>query len=259
MRGPTRHDSRPKRRDSLGSATLHHQTPVAKANPERLQQQNKDTHGTSDNCADRLPNRKSKGRFGTKSPITYADSYETLRYAFQNINGFHHTDAASKIRNGEGFKIHRSVGAIVLGLAETNTEWDHNNGHGMKSITKQFVGAYAHARCSFSTSRLKHTSLYKPGGTMTAVCNPWNGHVVNQGSDNRLGNYSYCTLKGKGDTRLTFITAYRAGDVTLKNPVLNALDGSKDSMRDTTTSNNIAQHLVQSRPKNGPEPHQNIQ
>jgi hypothetical protein len=76
---------------------------------------------------------------------------------------------------------------------------------------------------------------------MTAVCNPWNGHVVNQGSDNRLGNCSYCTLKGKGDTRLTFITAYRVGDVTLKNPVLNALDGSKDSMRAYTQQRQVLQ------------------
>jgi hypothetical protein len=146
MRGPTRHESRPKRRDSFGGAALHHQTTVAKANPERLQHHNKDTHGTSDKCADRLPKRQSKGRFGTKSPITYAESYETLRYASQNINRFHHTDAASKIRSGEGFKIHRSVGVTVLGLVETNTEWDHNNGQGMKSIKKQVVGAYAHAR-----------------------------------------------------------------------------------------------------------------
>jgi hypothetical protein len=160
MRGPTRHESRPKRRDTLGSATLHHQTTVAsRANLEGIEQHNQDTHCTSDKCADLLPKRQSKGRFGTKSPITYADSYETLRYAFQNINGFHHTDAASKIRNGEGFKIHRSIGATVLGLAETNTEWDHNDFHGMKSIIKQVVIAYAHARCSFSTSRLKHTAL----------------------------------------------------------------------------------------------------
>jgi hypothetical protein len=197
------------------------------------------SHDTNNGPNDRLPNRQSKGRFGTKTPITYADSYETLRYAFQNINGFHHTNAASKIRNGEGFKIHRSVGTTVLGLAETNTEWDHNNGHGMKTITKQVVGAYAHARCSFSTSRLKHTALYKPGGTMTAVCNPWNGHVVDHGSDNRLGNYSYCTLKGRGDTRLTFITAYRVGDVTLKTPVLHALDGSRDSMRAYTQQRQV--------------------
>jgi hypothetical protein len=65
---------------------------------------------------------------------------------------------------------------------------------------------------------------------MTAVCNPWNGHVVDQGSDNRLGNYSYCTLKVKGD---------RVGDVTLKNPVLNALDGSKDSMRAYTQQRQV--------------------
>jgi hypothetical protein len=74
---------------------------------------------------------------------------------------------------------------------------------------------------------------------MTAVCNPWNGHVVDHGSDNRLGNYSYCALKGQGDTRLTFITAYRVGDVTLKTPVLHALDRSKDSMRAYTQQRQV--------------------
>jgi hypothetical protein len=74
---------------------------------------------------------------------------------------------------------------------------------------------------------------------MTTVCNPWNGHVVDQGSDNRLGNYSYCTLKKKGDTRLAFITAYRVVDIKLTNPVLNALDGSKDSMRAYTQQRQV--------------------
>jgi hypothetical protein len=240
MRGPAWKEPRTDRRDTLGSAELHrHTQPSALTETDQQWQNNRDKRGTGNGCIDRLPNRQSKGRFGTKSPITYADSYETLRYAFQNINGFHHKDTASKVRNGEGFKIHRSVGATVLGLAETNTEWNHNDGQGMKSIRKQVVGAYAHASCSFSTSRLKHTALYKPGGTMTAVCNPWNGHVVDQGSDNKLGNYSYCTLKGKGDTRLTFITAYRVGDIKLKNPVLNALDGSKDSMRAYTQQRQV--------------------
>jgi hypothetical protein len=154
-----RQQTRTSRWGTLGSAALHHHTSSARTEPEQHKQHNRDKRGTGDNCTDRLPNRQSKGRFGTKIPITYADSYETLRCAFQNINGFHHKDAASKVRNGEGFKIHRSVGATVLGLEETNTEWNHNDGHGMKSIRKQVIGAYAHASCSFSTSRLKHTAL----------------------------------------------------------------------------------------------------
>jgi hypothetical protein len=74
---------------------------------------------------------------------------------------------------------------------------------------------------------------------MTAVCNPWSGHVVDQGSDNRLGNYSYCLLKGKGDTRLTFINKYRVVDIKLTNPVINAVDGSRDSMRAYTQQRQV--------------------
>jgi hypothetical protein len=142
MRGPTRQEPRANRRDTLGSTELHHHTSPAMAETEQHRHNNRDKRGTCNGCTDRLPSRQSKGRSGTKSPITYADSNETLRYVFQNINGFQHKDAASKVWNGEGFKNHRSVGATVLGLAETNTKWNHNDDQGMKSIRKQVIGAY---------------------------------------------------------------------------------------------------------------------
>jgi hypothetical protein len=58
----------------------------------------------------------------------YAKSYETLRYVFHNINVFSFKDMAFKKQNGEGIKIYRSVGSMVLGLAEINMEWDHKGG-----------------------------------------------------------------------------------------------------------------------------------
>jgi hypothetical protein len=107
------------------------------------------------------------------------------------------TSSNARIENGEQFKTERSLRSTVLGLAETNTEWDCEEGCPRSIIQQQIQGAYNHAVCAYSTSRIKHDAYWKPGGTITAVYNPWNGHVIDKGADNRLGNWSYATLRGK--------------------------------------------------------------
>jgi hypothetical protein len=65
---------------------------------------------------------------------------------------------------------------------------------------------------------------------MTAVCNPWNGHVIDKGADNRMGNWSYITMRGKKKKHLTFITLYKISDITLVEPCMEAITGARDSM-----------------------------
>jgi hypothetical protein len=74
---------------------------------------------------------------------------------------------------------------------------------------------------------------------MTAVCNPWNGHLVDKGADSRLGNWSYVTLRGKKKKYLTFLTVYKITDVTLQQPTQQALTGGRDSMRVATQQTQI--------------------
>jgi hypothetical protein len=74
---------------------------------------------------------------------------------------------------------------------------------------------------------------------MTAVCSPWNGHVIDKGADNRLGNWSYVTLRGGERKYITFLTVYKITDVTLQKPTLRALTGGRDSMRVATQQTQI--------------------
>jgi hypothetical protein len=179
-----------------------------------------------------LEPRIIKSRFGPQpDTILYADSYETLRYQFQNIRGFRWTIATDRINNGEQFKIARSNGTTVLRYTETNTEWDCEGGRPRKMLQQQMAGAYNHAICAYSKSRLKQDSFWKPGRTMTEVCNPWNGHVIDKGADNRMGNWSYITMRGKKKKHLTFITVYKISDITLAEPCIEALTGARDSMK----------------------------
>jgi hypothetical protein len=107
-----------------------------------------------------LEPRIIKSRFRPQpDTILYADSYETLRYQFQNIRGFRWTTATDRINNGEQFKIARSNGTTVLGYTETNIEWDCEGGRPRKMIQQQMTGAYNHAICAHSTSRIKKDSV----------------------------------------------------------------------------------------------------
>jgi hypothetical protein len=74
---------------------------------------------------------------------------------------------------------------------------------------------------------------------MTAVCNPRNGHVIDKGADNRMGNWSYITMRGKRKKPITFITLYNISDITLVEPCLEALTGARDSMKVFTQQTQI--------------------
>jgi hypothetical protein len=74
---------------------------------------------------------------------------------------------------------------LTVGIRYMN----YKDGMARKITTSQMCGAYKHAVCALSNSRIRlRNSLYKPGGTLTAVANPWHGHVIDKGNDSRLGN-----------------------------------------------------------------------
>jgi hypothetical protein len=62
-------------------------------------------------------------------------------------------------------------------------------------------------------------STYQPGGTLIAVCENWVSRVIAKGEDPfGLGRWSYVTLRGTGESKITVVTAYNAcqslGDTT---------------------------------------------
>jgi hypothetical protein len=104
-----------------------------------------------------------------------------------------------------------------------------------KITTSHMRGAYKHAVCALSDSRIRsRNSPYKPVGTLTAVANPWHGHVIDKGNDSRLGNCSYVTLQGKGQTKLTYMSVYRVNDQQALKSELNALSGGRGHQRANT-------------------------
>jgi hypothetical protein len=142
-----------------------------------------------------------------------AKCFSTQRYKFLNMNGLKWSSPHDITNNGEGLKVSQSIGATIIGRAETNTDWNYKDGMARKITTSQIKRAYNHTVCTFSDSRIRtRDSPYKPGGTLTAVANPWHGHVIDTGADKRLGNWTYVTLRGKGKTKLTYLTVYRVND-----------------------------------------------
>jgi hypothetical protein len=151
------------------------------------------------------------------------------------MNGLHWTSPSDITDNGEGWKMSESIGATIIGRAETNTEWNYKDGMVRKITTSQMRGAYKHAVCAFSDSRIRsRNSPYKPGGTLTAFVNPWHGHVTDKGNDSRLGNWSYVTLQGKGKTKLTYMSVYQVNDQQALKSELNAMSGGRGQQRANT-------------------------
>jgi hypothetical protein len=74
---------------------------------------------------------------------------------------------------------------------------------------------------------------------MTTVGHPWHSHVIDQGNDNRLGNWSYVTLRRKGNSELTFLTVYRVNDQGLLPTAINNENGAKYSITCCTQQHQI--------------------
>jgi hypothetical protein len=134
--------------------------------------------------------------FGTQvNKLTMADFFNIQHYKFLNTNSLKWLLPYTITNNGEGFKMSQSIGETIIGRAETNTDWNYKDGMARKITSTQIKKAYNHAVCAFSDCKIR-----------TRDSNPRQGHVTNTGSDTRLGNWTYATLRGKGKTRLKNIT-----------------------------------------------------
>jgi hypothetical protein len=164
-----------------------------------------------------------------------ADCFSTQLYEFPNMNRLKRGSPHDITSNGEGFKVSQSIGATIIRRAETNTDWNYKDGMARKITTSQIKRAYNHAVCTFYDSRIRtRDSPYKPGGTLTAVVNPWHGQVIDTDADNRLGNWTYVTLRGKGKTKLTYLTVYRVNEQSALRTELNAMSGGRGQQRANT-------------------------
>ncbi len=102
-----------------------------------------------------------------------------------------------------------NYGAGILCLPETNTNW--NQGGQITKLHQLFRRVWRNTSLQVSHTPDPFLLNHQPGGTVTAVCDNWVSRVISKGEDPYgLGQLSYATLRGKGATKISIITAYNA-------------------------------------------------
>jgi hypothetical protein len=135
------------------------------------------------------------------------DPSTTFKVFLQNPNGL-------SIYNNNQFLVQDlqtcyNYGAGMLCLPETNANW--NQGGQVTTIHQLFRRIWRNSSLQMSQTPDPFLSTYQPGGTLTAVCENWVSRVISKGGDPfGLGRWSYITLRGKENTKVTVVTAYNA-------------------------------------------------
>jgi hypothetical protein len=140
------------------------------------------------------------------------DPDKTLRIILQNPNGIK-TNLSDHDFHFSLSTCHQ-IGAGILCLAETNTNW---NMLSQPSNTHRIMRkVWTTSNLQVSQGKESFKSSYQPGGTLTAIVGRWTSRVISKGVDpHGLGRWSYITIRGKGDKIITVITGYRVCSSTL--------------------------------------------
>jgi hypothetical protein len=134
------------------------------------------------------------------------DTASTFRILLQNPNGIKPSVTEPEFL----FSLHlcNEIGAGAICLAETNLNWNHSQHH--VSLRRCLFRNWKAAKFETSVPEERFLGNYQPGGTATIVTNRWTSRVVTSGSDPLgLGRWSFIVLRGKQDTNICIVTAYR--------------------------------------------------
>ena len=94
----------------------------------------------------------------------------------------------------------------VACLPETCTDWKRN--HTVTVCSSLARKYWKQVRLSTSCSSIPATHRYLPGGTATLITGNLTGRIVNLGSDQSMGRWSYARLRGHNGNHIFIITAY---------------------------------------------------
>jgi hypothetical protein len=149
--------------------------------------------------------------YGT--PITTAKDLSNLRILLHNPNGITYSES------GEDFAyVHECLSELavdVAGMPETKLNWN------LPTVSAKFqqTGCKQHGASKIATSQYQIPlstevlSSFQAGGTVTATMGAWATRASTSQSDpSGLGRWSSQTFNGKGEKRLTVITAYHIVD-----------------------------------------------
>ena len=135
-----------------------------------------------------------------------------FRIYSQNVNGL---NAGRGTGKWEGIlEMANTNNVSIMGLSETNTEW---NNYRLTSRLKAKLRKHSnHGHMTHSTSSIKVSSYYKPGGTATIALNKWSGRITNCITDTSgQGRWSGFILRARKP--IVVITAYRVPQSSIDN------------------------------------------
>jgi hypothetical protein len=148
---------------------------------------------------------------------SYGDAVSTrnpehIRILFQNVKGLTHSST------GEDYDYYLScvsdLDADIVGMAETNTAWDHR--HLRQAFSSRLKRHYQMSRVSFSSPSptvdpMPDTESYQAGGTTTFTNRkmvPFSYGAVFQ-DPTGLGRWNGLHFRGENNTQFTVLTGYR--------------------------------------------------
>jgi hypothetical protein len=143
------------------------------------------------------------------------DTTTTFRVLLQNPNGIKPSVTEPEFL----FSLHvcQDIGVGAICLAETNLNWHHT--HQKISLRRCLQRNWSSSRFQPSIPSEQFLGTYQPGGTATIVVDRWTSRIITTGMDpHNLGRWSYIILRGKSDSTICIITAYRVCKVKYTGP-----------------------------------------
>jgi hypothetical protein len=101
-----------------------------------------------------------------------------------------------------------------VGIAETNTSWISKGGQQRRKFKKIIDDKFKRSVFRTSTAAIPREANSQSGGTLNSVAGQWTQNITQNGSNEKMGHWSWVTVKGKGTSQTTFITAYRVRNQT---------------------------------------------
>ena len=136
----------------------------------------------------------------------------TIRIFFQNVKGLTYTPT------GEDYAYYldctSNIGADIVGMAETNSAWEHF--HLRNTFTSTARKQFALHKVSYSSPTteidpIPDTESFQSGGTLTIATNNLVPMALgdNYNDKSGLGRWSSISFRGKENKIFTVLTAYR--------------------------------------------------
>ena len=147
-------------------------------------------------------NLRTNTIYGTEMQLPKPEN--TTRLISLNINGFRSANEFQDVLEiAEQLKL---SSADLINFQETNINW---RSQCLSHCYEKFRRVYHHARLSTSSSTINYRTEYQPGGTCSIATDNYVGRVVETGSDNEMGRWSFIRMLGKHGRQIVLVSAYQ--------------------------------------------------